>query len=180
MHILVASQNKVKAAAVHEAFARYLGMVADVDLSKEEISSGVSDQPMSLTETATGALNRLASIQKDTKYDYYVSIEGGTYPVETPAGEMWYESACAAVAHKDGKPELAFGPAYPVPERFIKHLKEGKDLNQAMEIETGIQEAGKGVGFNGWLTDSRIDRQQASAEAVLLALYGLRQEEKNV
>ena len=179
MRVLVASQNKIKAAAVHEAFARYLDAVAEVELSDKVIASGVSDQPMSLTETATGALNRLESIMSIKGYDYYVAIEGGTYAVETPAGEKWYESACAAVAHKQGKREIAFGPAYPVPERFVAHLKAGKDLNQAMEAETGIQEAGKGVGFNGWLTDKRIDRQKASADAVLLALYGLRQEEKS-
>jgi len=178
MRVLVASQNKIKAAAVHEAFARFLGEVADVELSDIEISSGVSDQPLSLTETATGALNRLSSIMKTKDYDYYVAIEGGTYSIKTPAGEKWYESACAAVAHENGKQEIAFGPAYPVPERFIAHLKAGKDLNEAMEAETGIQEAGKGMGFNGWLTDNRIDRLKASADAVLLALYGLRQEEK--
>lgn len=179
MKVLVASQNKIKAAAVHEAFARLLNEVADVHLAKGDIKSGVSDQPMSLTETATGALNRLENIVSTPGYDYYVAIEGGVYSVDTPAGEKWYESACAAVVHEHSKPELAYGPAYPVPESFIAHLKAGKDLNEAMSVETGIQEAGKGAGFNGWLTDNRIDRQKASADAVLLALYGLRQEEKS-
>lgn len=71
-------------------------------------------------------------------------------------------------------PVIAFGPAFPVPQRFIQHLLAGHDLNYAMEHETGMVEAGKGLGFNGWLTNNQINRQQASAEAVLLALHGLR------
>lgn len=176
MKILIASQNKVKAAATHEAFARFLNEVADIVLPEVEIDSGVDSQPSSLEETARGALNRLKAIQTVPGYDYYVAIEGGVYCISTDLGECWYESACAAVATKNMPPIIAYGPAYPVPSRFVGHLKEGKNLNEAMATETGIQEAGKGAGFNGWLTDNQIDRQKSSAEAVLLALYGLKHE----
>ncbi|CAN5633013.1 inosine/xanthosine triphosphatase [soil metagenome] len=175
MEVLVASRNNVKAEAVHEAFARFFNEVVNVQLSDVEIDSGVNDQPNSLEETALGAINRLKAIGNISDYDYYVAIEGGTYRVNTPSGECWFESACAAITTTGSKPIIAFGPAYPIPERFVGHLKQGMNLNKAMEIETGIQEAGNGAGFNGWLTDNQIDRQKASAEAVLLALYGLRQ-----
>lgn len=176
MKVFVASCKKVKAAAAHEASARFFNEVADITLSKVEIDSGVGNQPSSLEETARGALNRLKAIQTVPDFDYYVAIEGGVYCINTDLGECWYESACAAVAAKDMPPIIAYGPAYPVPSRFVHHIKKGKDLNDAMAIETGIQEAGKGAGFNGWLTDNQIDRQKASAEAVLLALHGLKHE----
>ncbi len=174
MEVLVASQNPIKAVAVHEAFARFFNEAANVHLAKISIESGVRDQPLSQEESARGALNRLDGILHASGIDYYVSIEGGVYPVSIDGKEYWYESACAAVCTDESDPEIAYGAAYPVPKRFIPHLQAGKDLNQIMEIETGVREAGKGMGFNGWLTNNQLDRQRASAEAVLLALHGLR------
>jgi non-canonical (house-cleaning) NTP pyrophosphatase len=55
----------------------------------------------------------------------------------------------------------------------MKHLLEGKDLNEAMEAETGIKEAGKDVGFNGWISKNTITRKDANIQAVLLAIAGL-------
>lgn len=176
--VLIASQNKVKAEAAEQAFKIFGAESYEFVLSDEVIVSGVSDQPTSLSETATGALNRLSSIRRKAGYAYYVAIEGGTYPVDTPAGTKWYESACAAVSNGDPSsvPSIAYGPAFPVPRRIMKHVKAGLDLNQAMEIETGIADIGKSVGFNGWLTENKLDRKTVSAEAVLLALYGLSHE----
>lgn len=176
MKVLVASRNKVKGAAVHEAFARFLDETAEVILSENEVDSGVSSQPVSLAETATGALNRLSQIRKTRGYDYYVAIEGGVYNVGMPIGMRWYESTCAAISLADSEPSVAYGPAYPIPRRFVNHLMAGKDMNEAVAIETGIEAIGRGMGFNGWLTDNQIDRQKSSAEAVLLALHGLKHE----
>ncbi len=172
-HVLVASQNQIKLKATAAAFAKYSTETYDLELTDLNISSGVSDQPMSLSETTLGVVNRLKAIQTTNGYDFYVAIEGGVYSVETPLGAKWFESACAVVAKVGGEPCIAYGPAYPVPEKFVRHLQKGLDLNQAMELETGMQKAGSGIGFNGWLTKGKLDRQAASAEAVLLALYGL-------
>ncbi len=173
--VLVASQNLVKAEAVKQAFATY-GMQTIVETSPEEILSGVSDQPLSLEETALGALNRIHAIRKHRGYDYYVSIEGGAYPLDLPHRQQWYESACAAVvdANEAEQPSIAYGPAYPIPSRLVSHLLSGKDLNQAMEHETGIHKIGSSIGFNGWLTDGKCDRKTGSSQAVLMALYGLK------
>lgn len=177
--VLVASQNRVKAMAAHDALSLFGGGTYETDLSQTPIQSGVREQPLSLEETATGAINRLIQARKVGGYSYYVAIEGGIYSVDTPTGTMWYESACAAVSDdKTHTPSVAFGPAYPIPRNIIRHVHEGKDLNEAMEIETGIAEIGNSVGFNGWLTDGKLDRQAASAQAVLMALYGLEHERK--
>lgn len=171
--VLVASQNEVKAEATKSAFETFLGHEAIVMLSTQKINSGVSDQPLSLEETALGALNRIASIKKEQGYAYYVAIEGGTYKVEIGSKTHWFESACAVIQKHDTDPSIAYGPAYPVPDNLAGHIEKGLDLNQAMELETGIKEIGSSVGFNGWLTDNQIDRKTASAEAVLMALHGL-------
>ncbi len=172
IRILVASQNKVKSAATFDAFNEYLNTECSVELSKDPIKSGVADQPLSLVETALGAVNRISQISKNPNYDYFVAVEGGMYSVAINGIKQWYESACAAVATPNTKPSVAFGPAYPVPKKLSVHIEKGLDLNQAMEIETGIKEIGNSVGFNGWLTNDRFDRRRASSQAVILALYG--------
>lgn len=172
--ILVASQNSIKAAAVSDAMMRFNGSSYEVNLSDVKINSGVRDQPLSLVETALGALKRLDVIRKTGGYTYYVAIEGGAHSLELPDGTVWFENACAAITDDNisSKPSVAFGPAYPIPSPIAQHLLKGLDLNQAVEIETGIEDIGSSHGFNGWLTDNNLNRQAGSAQAVLLALYG--------
>lgn len=172
--ILVASRNKIKKLAVEDAFKQYIGDDFEVFLSDKEIDSGVSKQPLTQIETADGALNRLKAIDGSGKYDYWVAIEGGAFMIELPSGPKWFECGCAVVSSKTAKePSIAFAPAYPIPEKFVKHLKAGKDLTEAMEIVTGIPNTGATKGFNGWLTGDKLDRRAGSALAVHLALCGL-------
>lgn len=173
IQVLVASQNPVKADAVLEAFEKYFGETVSVALASSHVDSGVGAQPLTLIETALGALNRLAAISGTKGYDYYIAIEGGMYCLVLPAGERWFESACAAVQEPGSQPQVAYGPAYPVPNRFVQHIVAGKDLTQAVEAETGIKDIGKGAGFNGWLTKNTLTRKDSSAQAVLLAIAGL-------
>jgi inosine/xanthosine triphosphatase len=181
IRVLVASQNRIKALSAKDALEIFAaGQVIKVTKPEFEVTSLVADQPMSLQESAAGALNRLNQVRKIDGYTYYIAIEGGAFPVDTPAGTIWYEAACAAVVgtNQAAVPSVAFGPAYPIPKRIARHLHEGKDLNEAMELETGITEIGKAGGFNGWLTDGNLNRRVGSAQAVLLALYGLKYAEK--
>lgn len=174
MKALVASQNHVKANAASDALLTFTSELISVELADFEISSGVSDQPLSLQETAMGALNRLKAIQHIGGYAYYIAIEGGVYSLDINGSEKWFESACAAVSSPDmPEPSIAFGPAYPVPDQFVRHLLDGQDLNQAIERETGIKDIGAYGGFNGWLTKEQLDRRNGSSQAVLLALHGL-------
>lgn len=174
---LVASHNLIKAYATEDALGTFCGEYYRVDLAPNKIESGVKEQPMSLAETANGALFRLAQIRKLTGYAFYIAIEGGAYSVKLENGqELWYESACAAVSDDSPKSSasIAYGPAYPIPPEIAAHLIRGMDLNEAMELEIGVAKIGNAGGFNGWLTEGRLDRQAGSTQAVLLALYGLK------
>lgn len=174
LRVLVASRNKIKKLAVEDAFKQFTNKPFEVFLSDNEIDSGVRPQPLTQKETAEGAINRLEALGEINEYDYLVSIEGGAFTVDLPSGPKWFEAGCAAVLSKGGKkPSVAFAPAYPIPEEFVKHLKASKDLTEAMEIVTGVPNTGAAAGFNGWLTQDKLDRRAGSALAVLLALYGL-------
>lgn len=174
--VLVASRNHIKALATQDALHIFSNETYVVKLAETEIASRVSAQPMSLEETTRGALQRLEQIRKIPGFVLYIAIEGGAYNIKPGANkERWYESACAAVAdNRGGYPSVAYGPSYPIPPKIAEHLVQGKDLNEAMEEEIGVPEIGKAEGFNGWLTEGKLDRRAGSAQAVLLALYGLK------
>ncbi len=168
MSVLVASQNEIKRLAVVDAYTEiYPEDVPVVVSSPLEIRSGVRDQPLSLQEIALGVHNRIgnARAQKIGRFSTFVAIESGCYRTKN----RWFEVACAGVTGRNGRISIAYGPSYPVPESFVPLLKQGKDLNEIMEEKTSMKEAGKGIGFNGWLA-GRFDRRHASAMAVYLAL----------
>lgn len=167
---LVASQNEIKRLAVIQGLTDfYEDDDLLVDLASQEIKSGVRDQPLSLKETRLGVINRLEAIKSLGEYMVYAAVEGGVHKVE----DRWYETACAGVIIDD-QLGLAFGVDYPIPHNIAQNIEKGMDLNQAMEIETGLKEIGKAGGFNGWLTDGKLDRQQASAQAIYLALCDIK------
>jgi inosine/xanthosine triphosphatase len=178
IHALVASQNHIKAMAAEDGLRMIFdtAQMIKVELSEQSIVSNVREQPISMKESSEGALHRLSKIRSIGSYTFYIAVEGGIFNVDTPQGSEWFEAACVAAAGPENnqKPAIAYGPAYPIPNNFVSHLREGKDLNQVMEIETGIKEAGKALGFDGWLTDGKLDRQQSSAIAVMLAIAKLK------
>lgn len=173
--VLVASQNKVKRLAVQHAFENSFHHTVSVASHTAHINSGVMRQPLSTSESAKGALNRLKEVMNIPGFDYYVAIESGVHSVETPIGTKWFESACAAVAH-DSSSSIAYGPSVPMPDTFIQGIEAGDDLSTIMEKQAGIKNAGEKMGFTGWLTDNLLSRQDASALAVLLAIKGLQHE----
>src|SRR5690554_1184628 len=75
--VIVASKNPVKIQAAQEGFAR---MFPGEEFAFGAVStpSGVSDQPLSSTETLQGAFNRALSARLlMPQADYWVGIEGG-------------------------------------------------------------------------------------------------------
>jgi adenine phosphoribosyltransferase len=82
-NIYIASTNVVKLTAVYEASLKKSSIFPNDQIfevySVEGISSEIPEQPLSLTETSTGALNRLMNCMKAVNDDQsiYVSIENG-------------------------------------------------------------------------------------------------------
>ncbi len=141
------------------------------------VPSGVSDQPMSPEETALGAYNRAKNCQKEG-VRFSVGIEGGLNFVALNGQEHAYEQTWACVLDRvTGEYEIGSGPAYPIPPNLLAHLRDGKTLNDAMEIEYNLKDIGKKEGYNGWLSNNQLDRVESSKIAVYLALCGLMKEE---
>lgn len=70
--IIVGSTNKAKVEAVREILCDYPHL-AHAEVRSAHASSDVSDQPKSLEETITGAMNRARGVYGDA--DYSIGIE---------------------------------------------------------------------------------------------------------
>jgi inosine/xanthosine triphosphatase len=105
MHIIVASRNPVKIAAVREGFAQ---MFPQSELQTEGISvpSEVADQPFSEAETFRGAENRASNAQKlKPEADFWVGVEGGIEDREI--GMLAFAWTVVRSAQKEGKARTA-------------------------------------------------------------------------
>ncbi len=76
-----------------------------------------------------------------------------------------------------GLKEIASGPTFPLFPRVLARIHEGLNLTDAMAKEYGTKELGKNDGYNGWLSNNVIDRENASFQAVYLALCAIRKED---
>lgn len=178
MKVVVGSQNPVKIEATRQAFVMYFGDDVDIEVIGMIIESDVSEQPMTVTETAQGAYNRAKNLcGKVPDADYVVGIEGGLGNIELKQQTYAMEQSWACVWHcKTDKHEIAGTPAFPILSNVMKQIEGGKDLSTAMEIEYGLQDLGKNEGYIGWLTDKVMDRTSYSVSAIFIALCSLHKE----
>lgn len=172
----MASENTVKLEAVRRAFAMQFPD-EEISFVTASVPSDVSDQPLSPEETALGAYNRAKNSQR-AGANFSVGIEGGLCFTKVNGQEHAYEQTWGCVLDcKTGIYEISSGPAYPIPSNVLAHIRAGKTLSEAMEIEYGIIDIGKKEGYNGWLSNNTLDRIEVSKIAVHLALCGLMKEE---
>jgi inosine/xanthosine triphosphatase len=177
MTVLVTSHNPVKLAATKKAFATYFPD-KKINYIDRKFPSGVAEQPMSVEETAMGAVNR-AKNATAVEADFIVSIEGGLSRLKIGDHEYGFEQTWACVLDpKTGLSEIGSGPAFPILPHVLQALFAGENLTDAMASHYGTVDLGKNQGYNGWLSNNVIDREEASFAAIYLALCALLKEEK--
>lgn len=171
MKINVGSTNNVKISAVKEALALYEDF-APAEVSGIKTSSGVSDQPKSLKETLTGAMNRAKSAFLDC--DYSFGLESGLMAIPfTKTGFMDF-TACAIYDGKDF--HLGFSPAIECPKEVMHYvLNENMNFNQAC-VKAGLTddpEIGSKEGMLSLLTRGRMNRNEFTKQAIIMAMVHL-------
>ncbi|MBT2582555.1 DUF84 family protein [Planococcus sp. ISL-109] len=162
MHICVASTNRAKSDAVALALEQ-MSITAHIDPQYAE--SGVSEQPFSIAETRTGAINRAQ--QAVTGCDAAIGLEGGVFELE---GKL-YLCNWGALVTAEGKVYTAAGAQVPLPEEIEQQLRAGKELGPVMDAyaqETGIRHHKGAIGI---LTAGKLNRVEMFAQIVVL-LFG--------
>ncbi|NPA67311.1 MAG: non-canonical purine NTP phosphatase [Chlorobi bacterium] len=162
---IIASESPVKNKAVKKAFGK---VFPDTDFTffSFPANSGVSDQPVSNTETFNGAKNRAENARKKDPYaDFYIGIEGGIE--ETVFGTEAFAWVYIISGNKTGKARTA---TFFLPEKITDLLKKGYELGEADDIVFNQKDSKKKTGAVGILTENITSRTKYYSEAVILAL----------
>lgn len=166
MHVVVASQNPVKTAAVKNGFSRVFPNI-ELNITGVKVTSNVANQPMSSLEALLGALNRANNAaQADNSGDYYVGLEGG---VEDRDGAM-YSFAWIAVRDKNGKIGKGKTGEFILPPKIRELIVNGTELGDADDMVFGKKNSKRENGAVGILTHDVIDRTALYTPAVVFAL----------
>ncbi len=164
IHIVVASNNPVKLAAVTNGFTSVYS--DDIILHPVSVPSNVSDQPMSDCETLEGAKNRAQNARREfTDADFWVGIEGG---VEFLDGKL---AAFAWVVILNGNVlGSARTGAFFLPLQVSALVANGMELGEADDLVFGQINSKQQNGAIGILTNDLIDRESLYRPAVIMAL----------
>ncbi len=165
-NITVASTNPVKLQAALNAFER-LFPGEDFTVEGVSVPSGVSDQPVTNSETLLGASNRARYVaQQATNSDAYaVGIEGGVE--DSPQGLAAF--AWVVVQRGDTVGRGRTGTFF-LPDEVAELVRGGLELGDADDIVFGQSNSKQKNGAIGLLTGNVITRTTLYEQAVIMAL----------
>jgi inosine/xanthosine triphosphatase len=169
MNIIVGSLRETKIQAVQSVLAPEL---PDSSFSGVKVSSGVSDQPLSLSETLAGASNRARNaFESQSGVSLGVGLEGGMFQIDN--SEVVYQ-ICAAALWDGGRFATGFSPAFELPKEVYTYSVENAcDLNRTLHAlgYTGSEEIGSEEGAVGLFTGLRLNRRRYMEAAVQMAFW---------
>lgn len=175
MKINVGTKNQVKIDAVKEVLMEYPDF-DDCEIVGVEAKSDVSEQPKSMDEVITGAINRAKNCFKDC--DYSIGLESGLMKVPyTKTGYMDFTCCCIFDGNKT---HLGLSPAFEFPINVTKLVfEENLDINQSF-VKNGLtknEKIGSSEGAVGFLTKGRVNRIDYTKPAIYMALIHLENKE---
>lgn len=165
MKVAVGSKNPVKIEAVRLAFAA-IWPEEEWTVEGIEVSSGVSDQPMSDAEAIEGARNRARHALEKTNADYGVGLEGGLHQI----GEQHFDCGWVAVRDKKGNEGIGSTVRVATPPRIVEMIMQGIELGTASDIAFKRNNIKQQEGFFGMMTKNVITRTDGYRDGVIVAL----------
>jgi inosine/xanthosine triphosphatase len=163
--VVVASKNPVKVNASVEGFAKMLPK-EDFAFRSIDVSSDVSDQPMTDEETLKGATNRAKNAQKEEpEADFWVGIEGGIQ--DTDHGMMAFAWVVILSADQEGRSRTS---TFHLPPKVKELIHQGVELGYANDQVFGEKNSKHKGGAVGSLTGGELNRTEYYVQPVLLAL----------
>lgn len=157
---VVGSTNQVKIEAVRRVLSPY-----GYEVSGEEVSSLVSNQPLSDEETINGARNRALNC---SSAELKIGLEAGV----TFINDTLFLTNYGVLISDSGKEYIAGGARIPLPE-VIKDLilNQGKELADAMDFYFKTNDIKHNEGAVGYFTNNVVKRVDLFVHIVQL-LYG--------
>ena len=169
--IVVASQNPVKINATRLGFESMFRR-DDFQMTSISVPSGVSDQPMSSSETLDGAINRARSAREAVpQSDYWVGIEGGLEPHESELAAFAWVNILTSTHEGKGKTASFF-----LPSVLTELVAQGMELGHACDEVFNANGSKLKGGAIGLLTDNALDRTNFYIQGVIMALVPIKNE----
>jgi inosine/xanthosine triphosphatase len=131
-----------------------------------DVPSGVSNQPMTHTESIRGARTRAENVLEETGADFGVGLEGGLEQI----GDDWFECGWIVVKDKDGKIGIGSSVRFRLPEVMVKMIHQGKELGEVTDIISNQENTKQKGGFFGLMSKDLITRQKGYRDGVIAAL----------
>jgi len=162
LRVRVGTDNPVKVRAVRRVMA---GLSLRARVQGVRVRTDVPEQPFG-DEALTGAVNRAkAAIGTG---DFGMGIEAGL--VWSPMISDYFDVQYAAIVDRAGHVTVGHGPGFTYPARILESVKAGRTVGKAMARLTGIRGIGSKEGAIGYLTERRLDRDDLTESAVLMAM----------
>lgn len=174
MIVAVGTKNKAKVQALKEVLAKY-EMFYAAEILLTEVSSDVSDQPKSLTETIQGAKNRAKqAFEKNVGCGYAFGLESGIFKV--PHTKSGYMDTTACAIYDGENFHLGLSSCFEYPKELIRLVhEENLDISQAVN-KAGFsdnKDIGSAEGMIGILTKGRLNRKEYTEQSIITALVHL-------
>ena len=162
--IVVGSTNPVKINSTKLAFEAAFPE-EEFEVEGVTAESAVRDQPLSDSETFTGALNRASNVKTANQADYFVGIEGG---VQDRGDDL--EAFAWTVVLSNGTEGKARTSSFILPHEVSLLVRSGMELGHADDQVFNQTHSKQKNGAVGLLTNNIIDRTEYYKQAVILAL----------
>lgn len=167
--IAVGSENPVKISAVKNVMQKLLGKVK---ICGVKVSSDTPPQPIGLSQTLKGALNRAEkALQKITDAELGVGIEAGIIDTVLNNKTHYLDFQYCVIVDKKGTKTFGAGPGFEYPPIVTQKVtQENREVGEIMEKITGIKNLGKKMGAIGYLSHGLMNRTKLTELAVLMAM----------
>jgi len=163
-HVVAATTNPAKIQAIAQAFSDVFGE-GSCHICGVAVESGVSAQPLSDTETRTGARQRVANARTAApEADFWVAIEAG---IEGDCAFAWM------VIENTQQRGESRSASFTLPPVVMSGLAAGRELGEEMAQLTGEKNIKHQGGAIGAFTQGLLSRSSVYHQALILALCPL-------
>ncbi|KAI9336691.1 Non-canonical purine NTP phosphatase/PRRC1 [Obelidium mucronatum] len=175
MLVAVGTTNLAKLRAVTQALKTLFPSETEIEVKGVQVSSGVSDQPMSDDETILGATNRAnRAMEAVRNADFGIGLEGGIQKI----GALYFDGGWIVVVDRKGKSGIGCSARYQLSQKIMDMVLKGDELGIVMDKLTGQSDVKQAAGAMGILTNGIVNRDVCYIQGIYFAFSQWISEEK--
>jgi len=168
--ITLGSTSKHKLTAVKQA-CEQLGLTAS--LVGVKAASGQNEQPVGLSETFQGALNRAQGAKAQNPKAIAIGIEGGIFITDSEQLPLTVDLAVIVVLTPDGRRIITTTPGIVFPEDYVEIAKKRGFITTTVGSVIAEKLGGDPTDPHSTLTNRAVSRSKTLVDGLVVALTQL-------